>query len=177
MPSAQLDFFAGSSTKTFQESSARQTTPSAVSWEALSAQMTPSYRAPVQQSASRDHAGGGMQKQKSTSQAGQVTVWLPDLSHGLHGGFSIVNGSECPNDAVVCSLSQVLQTDLIQQKYFLSPVACSGILRRADKRGKILPEQLAHALRQVSDQAASHLEAVTPAVLSMLPQPLTPRGG
>ncbi len=38
-------------------------------------------------------------------------------------------------------LSEILQTDA-SEKYYLSAKACEGILRRADKRGKELPEVL-----------------------------------
>ena len=56
------------------------------------------------------------------------------------------NISEWPNDAAVCSLSQVLETGLIPPQYFLSSTACAGILRRAEMRGKVLPEPLRLAL-------------------------------
>ena len=55
--------------------------------------------------------------------------------------------------AAACSLSQVLETILIPPKYFLSATACAGILRRAEKRGKKLPELLDLALRQAVDSA------------------------
>jgi hypothetical protein len=46
-----------------------------------------------------------------------------------------------PNDDAVSSLSDILETGDVPQRYFLSPKACSGILRRAEKRGKELPAQ------------------------------------
>jgi hypothetical protein len=52
---------------------------------------------------------------------------------GLSPGASLMlNFSEWPNDAAVCSLSQVLEKDSIPQRYFLSSTACAGILRRAE---------------------------------------------
>jgi hypothetical protein len=54
--------------------------------------------------------------------------------------------SEFHSGAVASSLSQVLETR-VASKYFLSPKACAGILRRAEKRGKELPEALARALK------------------------------
>src|SRR5690625_2745370 len=65
------------------------------------------------------------------------------------GGYSMPNISAWPNDAAVCSLSQVLETGSIPQKYFLSSKACAGILRRAGKRGKALPPMLHQALQRV----------------------------
>jgi hypothetical protein len=64
------------------------------------------------------------------------------------GGFLTPNISEWPNDAAVCSLSQVLEQGSIPKRYFLSETACAGILRRAEKRGKRLPPMLDAALRQ-----------------------------
>jgi hypothetical protein len=62
------------------------------------------------------------------------------------------NISAWPNDAAVCSLSQVLETTSIPQRFFLSSTACAGILRRAEKRGKELPEALRLALQAVASQ-------------------------
>ena len=65
--------------------------------------------------------------------------------------FVTLSTTEWPSAAVVCSLSDVLETGVVPQRYFLSATACKGILRRADKRGKDLPAPLAHALRAVAD--------------------------
>mgnify|MGYP003311696024 CR=1 FL=1 len=59
-----------------------------------------------------------------------------------HGEFLTLNTSECPSDAVVCLLSDILETGEIHSRYFLSQKACQGILRRAEKRGKKLPRLL-----------------------------------
>lgn len=61
--------------------------------------------------------------------------------------FLTLSTSEWPSDAVVCLLSDTLETGDLPQRYFLSATACQGILRRAEKRGKKLPERLAAALR------------------------------
>ena len=54
------------------------------------------------------------------------------------------------NDAVVCSLSDILETGDQLLAYCLSPKACRGILRRAAKRGKALPGTLQAALTAVA---------------------------
>lgn len=51
-----------------------------------------------------------------------------------------------PRDAKESSLSQILQADP-PLKYYLSPKACLGILRRAFERGKELPKKLERALK------------------------------
>jgi hypothetical protein len=54
------------------------------------------------------------------------------------------------NDAGVCSLSDILEIGDVPPQYYLSPKACAGILRRADKRRKTLPAQLRQALAAVA---------------------------
>lgn len=55
-------------------------------------------------------------------------------------------------DEGVCSLLDVLETGEVLPQFYLTPKACAGILRRAEKRGKKLPEQLERALVSVSER-------------------------
>ena len=68
-----------------------------------------------------------------------------------HGGYLMHSTGESPNAENVSTLSQILQAG-VPEKYYLSPKACLGILRRASARGKELPELLRKALER---QAAS----------------------
>ena len=85
--------------------------------------------------------------------------WQNQGQWTLHGGLSMPNTGFLSED-VGClssqsthpSLTDVLESDVLQ-KYSLSPKACAGILRRAEKRGKTLPEPLAAALEAVAGQA------------------------
>ena len=80
----------------------------------------------------------------------------PDFQNSAMGsptGFLTLNTSEFPSAAAVPSLSDILETGNVPRRYYLSATACKGILRRADKRGKALPPQLAAALRAVADSA------------------------
>src|SRR5690606_37802558 len=81
---------------------------------------------------------------------GRVTVWFLDRKDGPRGLSKMPNFSDWPNDASVSSLSQILETEQIPQRFYSSQKACSGILRRAERRGKKLPPQLAHALQAVA---------------------------
>lgn len=65
-------------------------------------------------------------------------VWL--------GPPGTLNTSECPKDVVESSLSQILQASA-PFKYYLTRLACLGILRRAEERHKPLPPTLEWALR------------------------------
>ena len=60
--------------------------------------------------------------------------------------YSMRNTSESLKDAEESFLSQILQ-DAPPIKYYLSPKACLGILRRASERGKALPPKLERALK------------------------------
>jgi hypothetical protein len=57
---------------------------------------------------------------------------------------------EFHSGAVASSLSDILETGDVPQRYFLSATACRGILRRAEKWGKELPTTLRQALLQVA---------------------------
>src|SRR5215216_7224816 len=65
---------------------------------------------------------------------------------GTHTGCLTLSSTEWPSNAVVCSLSDVLEDGPLPLRYFLTPKACAGILRRAAKRGKELPPPLRDAL-------------------------------
>src|SRR6185437_3204011 len=69
---------------------------------------------------------------------------------GSPTGFWTLSFSEYPSAAAVSSLSDILETGELPQRYWLSSTACRGILRRAEKRGKILPRPLARALMAVA---------------------------
>ena len=71
---------------------------------------------------------------------------------GSLGGSWTLSISDWPNDGSACSLSDVLEpSQAVPERYSLSPKACAGILRRAEKRGKKLPAMLEAALRSRVD--------------------------
>jgi len=57
---------------------------------------------------------------------------------------------EYPSAGVASSLSDILETGDVPQRYFLSATACRGILRRAAARGRMLPPHLVEALMAVA---------------------------
>src|SRR5262249_43365536 len=68
---------------------------------------------------------------------------------GFRGACLTRGFSESPNAAAVCSLSEVLE-DRVPPRFFLSPRAAKGILRRAAKRGRTLPSRLQQALEALA---------------------------
>ena len=83
-------------------------------------------------------------------------IFLP-LSHrwgtwgmGGHTECWTLSGSDWPREGSVCSLSDVLETQPVHPRFYLSAKACQGILRRAEKRGKDLPLMLRNALEAVA---------------------------
>ncbi len=81
-------------------------------------------------------AGDGSQPEASW---GMATAWP--------GASWMPNTGECPSEGKESTLLQILE-DGPQEKYYLSEKACAGILRRAQKRGKNLPEKLKTALER-----------------------------
>ena len=69
--------------------------------------------------------------------------------------------SESRSDAVVSSLSLTLERGNLPPRFFLSPKACAGILRRANRRGKALPELLEKALKETADKLPTSLSEET----------------
>ena len=66
-----------------------------------------------------------------------------------------LNLSEKPRIANPSLLSEILEEEA-DERYNLSSKACRGILNRASKRGKKLPEVLEEALKaQISDEEVS----------------------
>ena len=77
------------------------------------------------------------------------------------GASLTLNSGECPRDAVESSLSDILETTELPARYFLSPTACAGILRRAAKRGRELPKALRDALEQVAQTTTERRQGST----------------
>lgn len=68
---------------------------------------------------------------------------------GLWLGDSLMlNIGESPREGSVSLLSQILEVN-VPQKYYLSARACQGILTRASRRGKKLPDLLQMALLEM----------------------------
>ena len=80
-------------------------------------------------------------------QAGRTPTVTPETDGALRTEFLTLNTGESPSVAVESTLSSILQADA-PEKYYLSAKACEGILRRAERRGKQLPEMLKLALEQ-----------------------------
>ena len=82
----------------------------------------------------------------------QVNGILPVPSWEMDGAslgeLSTLNTGEYPSGARESTLSQILEANALE-KYYLSKKACEGILRRAERRGKALPEMLREALEEV----------------------------
>mgnify|MGYP004589645145 CR=1 FL=1 len=79
------------------------------------------------------------------TEGGQNLERFPVMDGLLHGDCAILNTGECPNVVKESRLSWILEEN-VSQKYYLSARACQGILTRASRRGKALPEILEQAL-------------------------------
>lgn len=76
---------------------------------------------------------------------GQRLGLSAETDGALRGELSMLNIGECPSVAVESRLSWILE-DNVPERYCLSARARQGILSRASRRGKALPEILHTAL-------------------------------
>lgn len=79
-------------------------------------------------------------------ESGQKADWCEYQTVKSLGELSTPNIGESPSVENVSILSQILEAEVLE-RYYLSPKACSGTLRRAEKRGKSLPPLLEAVLR------------------------------
>jgi len=94
---------------------------------------------------------GNWSWKKQVTYPSSWTGWQ-NAGMGTATGFLTLSTSESRSGAVACSLSDVLETGNVPYEYFLSPAACRGILRRAEKRGRELPKALEAALKTAAAQ-------------------------
>lgn len=79
--------------------------------------------------------------------------------------------SEYPNEgAVSSSLADVLE-GAVAAKYYLSPKAAAGILRRASRRGRALPHHLEAALMAVVQRAENPEQVLAEADAEVAAEP------
>lgn len=86
---------------------------------------------------------------------------LPEMDGPWLGDSWTVNISEWPSAESVSLLSSTLEVNA-PEKYYLSARACQGILTRASRRGKPLPELLKQALLDMIEWWASRGGKPTP---------------
>jgi DNA (cytosine-5)-methyltransferase 1 len=84
------------------------------------------------------------------------SFYMPWAGSGMawRGEYLMLDTSDSPNDAVECELSDVLEHP-VPSRFYLSPRAARGILRRAEKRGRTLPIQLLRALQGLAAGAVT----------------------
>ncbi len=103
---------------------------------------------------SRTYPGSSVATAVGTSES-CLERW-PTSGTAWDGGFSTAVSSECRSGAEGCSSSERSLSEILEPpqnvpaKYLLSARAARGILRRAEKRGRMLPGHLAAALESVA---------------------------
>ena len=108
---------------------------------------------------------------------GRSSVAWKNSGMGGPTGFLTLSSSECPSDDDGCSyapstLAQVLEPTA-PQRFYLSARAATGILRRATRRGRELPQALHTALRLLAGTtdipAPEGMAAITSSVRRLTP--------
>ena len=71
---------------------------------------------------------------------------LDELGYGL--AWRVLNSKDfgVPSSVAECTLLPCIETQPVPQKYFLSPNAATGMLRRADRMGRKLPPSFRQSL-------------------------------
>lgn len=98
-------------------------------------------------------------------------ITLKMVPGALLGEYTTRSFGESPSEENASRLSQILE-DCAHPKYSLSAKACRGILNRAERRGKELPEQLRIALEAQSTESTSRAEKEMQATPSECHRPL-----
>lgn len=80
----------------------------------------------------------------------EFAYWLTSMDTVQPEYCLSLNLSEHPREENPSQLSEILQDD-VDPRYNLSPKACLGILKRASRRGKALPDVLKEALEKQAD--------------------------
>lgn len=96
-----------------------------------------------------------------------------DQTPYVNGGCLTLSSLEYHNAEEECSLWQILETGQVDNRFYLSPKACAGILKRAERRGKKLPDLLKLALAQVAFRAQTE-PALTTSSTNICQKPLEP---
>ena len=71
-----------------------------------------------------------------------------ETASALHGDCTMHNTGEWPSEEKECTLLQILDQN-VPEKYYLSKKACDGILKRAEKQQKMLPDLLRETLMEM----------------------------
>lgn len=94
----------------------------------------------------------------------------------LPGECWTADTSESPNEGgAFSSLPDVLVAD-VPPRFYLSPKAAAGIIRRAEKRGRALPDELDQSLRTLSTSGEAEQTTTTHKPTISSPSPSPPSG-
>ena len=93
----------------------------------------------------------GMFLSLGTAGATQASVSPNRETGSSNGGCWTLNTWECPRDAAASSLWSILEHGGVDPRFYLSPRACRGILSRAERHHKELPDVLMKALTRIAE--------------------------
>ena len=78
-------------------------------------------------------------------------LYLLDGVHSLSNG-QYLNASAFPNNPIEGNLADIVQTDEVPEKFYLSPQACKGILRRKFERDIKMNSELQRLMTIISEE-------------------------
>jgi len=83
-------------------------------------------------------------------------IWLFDKKINDGHCRRLFNSSDRPNEFVAGNILDLLETT-VDERYFITPVGCKGILRRRDERGMRMNRRLEQVLENISSQWSADL--------------------
>lgn len=93
----------------------------------------------------------GMFLSLGTAGATQASVSPNRETGSSNGGCWTLNTWESPRDVAESSLYSILEHGGVDRRFYLSQRACRGILSRAEKHHKVLPDVLMRALTRIAE--------------------------
>lgn len=113
------------------------------------------FRAVLEELARVEQPDASISRPSGRGADGAKPEQSPETDGLWHGDSLTLNIGESPKEESVSLLSQISEVN-VPQKYYLSARACQGILTRASKRGKPLPDILKQALMDVIGEGNSY---------------------
>lgn len=130
--------------------------PEFIVWENVPGAFTSNrgedFRTVLEEIAKVKDGGGGQYLDLRTAN-GNTPGRFWETATASHGEPTTRNTGESPSEERESTLSQILE-ETAPEKYNLSPTACAGILKRAEKAGKQLPKLLEETLKHQAGQSA-----------------------
>lgn len=106
-----------------------------------------------------DQADFNIQSRKVTINGCDIYKLGADMVNLADG--TMLNGSDMPQDVIQSNLSDIIDVNA-DEKFYISPAGCKGILRRTEERDMSINKRLKEILQEISSQwSADEIEKIS----------------